>query len=191
MTTGKIASFALLLTMIVSLLGACSSEKEKTADTTTAGSPDTTGRSFTGERADDKAEIQALWDELLVRVHEDDYGILYDNEFPYLRDKYTYDDYLRFDQLKSFDFDTVKAINIVEFTFVGEDTCDIMLEAVFRNAPPGQDRAQNKARVYRRDGHWIKPTISGVGNGLQLQRQFERTVFEAESAAAAEAEEGL
>ena len=152
---------------------------------------DTATPEFTGERADDKAEIQAVWDELLARVHEDDFGVLYDNEFPYLRDKYTYDDYLNFDQMRSFDFDTVKEINIVEFTFLGEDTCEIMLEAVFRNAPPGQDRARNKARMYYQDGHWIKPTISGIANGLQLQRQFERTIFEAESAAAAEAEEGL
>lgn len=191
MITGKVARLSFLIVLLAGLLGACSSEKEKVADATVSDKPDTTGRTFSGERAEDKAEIQAVWDELLARVHEDDYGVLYDNEFPYLRDKYTYDDYLRFDQLKAFDFDTVKQINVVDFAFLGDDTCDVLVEAVFRNAPPGQDRARNKARMYRTEGHWLKPTISGVANGLQLQQQFERSVFEAESAAAAEAREGL
>lgn len=190
MTIDRSRALIVIFVALFAILAACSSDKES-ADAGAQADDTEAARDFTDDRAQDKAEIQALFDELVARVHERDFGVLYDNEFTYLKDEYTYDDYLGFGQLKSYQIDTVKSINIVDFTFRGDDTCDVMMEAVFRNAPPGQDRARNAAVVYYHHGRWIKPTISGTGNGPELQRTYERTIFQAESAAAAEAAEGL
>jgi len=148
-------------------------------------------RDFSNERAQDKEEIRAVFDELLARVKAQDFAVLYDQEFIYLREKYSYDEYLTFRQMRNFDFASVKELNPVEFEFKGEDTCIVMLEALFYEPKDGQESATNPTRLFYHQGRWIKPTISGFGNGPKLQRDWEYKIFQAESAAAAEAAEGL
>lgn len=177
----------MLAALLLTACGSDSDESDETADATT----EPTERDFSGDRAEDKAEIESMFDELLARVKAGDVGVLYDDEFTYLKQDYTYDDYLNFAQIQAFDFSNVEELNILEYNFRGEDTCEVLLEAVFKTPDGGEQRQANPTLIYYHEGEWIKPTISGIGNGPALQRRLERSIFEAESAAAAEAAEGL
>lgn len=188
-TVGKqhtIASAVLVLFLMVG----CSSDSNAPATTGQPAPQSQNRREFTGERVEDKQQMQALVDEIIERLKYYDKAPLYENEFSYLHDRATLDDYLNFDHIKWFKPDSIDHINLLEFEFKG-DTCIVDVEVVFKGPTGKISTDKDRYSFFYHNGRWIRPTFTSNVSGLQQQWEYERIVREADSAAKAEAEEGL
>ena len=134
--------------------------------------------------------MQADVDEAIERLKYADKGKLWEMEFEYLRDRSTFDDYLEFEHIKRFNADSVHRIDLKEFDFYG-DTCAIEVDIVFIG-PTGDTSVQRTTHYMFYDGdRWIRPTFTATKAALELQQEYEAIIRAADSAAKAEAAEGL
>jgi hypothetical protein len=132
----------------------------------------------------DRDLMQASLTEVISRWHMGDRGGLYDNEFPYIRERYTFDDYLKFKELQ-LDADTVKAMNVLDAKLLGQDSADVTVEVVFEGPTGKISRRQDHYIMFRWKDKWIRPTVSI----FQIQAEWDQRRHEADSAAEAEAKE--
>ena len=132
----------------------------------------------------DRQQIQDDLTEVIARWHNGDRGALYENEFPYVRDRYTYDDYLKFREM-SLDADTVTAMNVQDVTFFGRDSARVKVEVVFQGPTGKISKRLDNYRMFNSNGRWIRPTVGRV----DLQRQWDSIRHVADSAAEAESKE--
>lgn len=132
----------------------------------------------------DRQLIQDDLTEVIMRWHYGDRGALYDNEFPYIRDRYTFDDYLKLREM-SLDADTVSAMNVQDVTFYGRDSARVKVEVVFQGPTGKISKRYDSYRMYNSNGRWIRPTVGQVA----LQRQWDSLRQVADSAAEAESKE--
>jgi hypothetical protein len=164
---------AVLLTALVLLLGACSGEAEKKSETVSV---------------DDAAKIAAIQEtltEAITRWHYGDMTVLYENEFPYLRDEHTLEEYLDHRNIKTVSADSVEALIVKSVDFYGSDSADAKVDIIFVGDTGDTTRRIDTYRVYYYDGRWIKPTLSS----WTPQMEHERVRRTADSAAAAEEED--
>lgn len=140
--------------------------------------------------ADNKTDeqlIQEALTEAITRWHYGDKAALYDNEFEYFQERFTFDDYLKFGELQ-LDADTVEAINAMKIKLFGRDSAVVDAEVVFKG-PTGKISRMRDAytayMMYFHRGRWIRATVSQ----FKLQQQYEHSRQAADSAAEAEAEE--
>ncbi len=168
----RAVSRALFVCAIAALLiGGCGGKKEGA----TAG-----GKS-------DEQQIQDVLNEVITRWHYGDKAGLYDNEFEYLRERYTFDDYLKFGELR-LDADTVEAIEAKDIKLFGRDSALVDAEVVFKGPTGKITRLRNATtqyKMYYYGGRWIRPTVSQY----DLQMRYEQSRRAADSAAEAEAKE--
>jgi hypothetical protein len=163
----RIAKYAFVIGLLAVLTGCGNS------DTTTADAP-----------ADDRALIQESLSEIITRWHYGDLAGLYDNEFSYLQDRMTFDDYIKTREMQ-LDADTVEGIVAKEFKFFGRDSADVGAEITFKG-PKGKISVQRDTyRMYFYRGRWIRPTLSLYATELEYQNM--RRAYD--SAAEAEAKE--
>lgn len=132
----------------------------------------------------DEEQIQALLTEIITRWHYGDKAALYDNEFEYVRDRITFDDYLKRKELM-LDADTVQGINVKTAHIYDKDSAVVDVEIVFEGPTGKISKVNDTYYLYYENGRWIRPTI-GVYEG---QQQYEMIRRQADSAAAAEAED--
>ena len=134
--------------------------------------------------ADDRALIQESLSEAITRWRYGDKAGLYDNEFSYLQDRMTFDDYLKTKEMQ-LDADTVDGITAKEFKFYGRDSVDVAVEVSFKG-PTGKVSVQRDSyRMYFYRGKWVRPTLSMLATELEYQQM--RRAYD--SAAEAEAKE--
>ena len=133
----------------------------------------------------DRDLIQEALTEAAVRWHYGDKAVLYDNELEYLQDKYNFDDYLTFRQIEFAEADTVEAINVQNITFYGRDSALAAVEIVFKGPSGKISRDHDKYMMYYHRGRWIRPTVGS----MDIQREYNVTRRQADSAAEAEAKE--
>ncbi|MBU0984189.1 MAG: hypothetical protein KKA42_09990 [candidate division Zixibacteria bacterium] len=166
----KASTVVLLLLALAGLFAACG---EKTADKTAPAA------------STDEQRIQDVLDEVVARWHNKDKAVLYDLEFPYLRDQFTFDEYLRFPQIEWMNADSVRSIKALDFVFYDRDSADALVEVVLVD-PAGGDTSivNDRYRFYYHRDRWIRPTVSTS----LLQYEYDRDWRAADSAAAAEAE---
>lgn len=148
------------------------------------------GNKTEGPSANGKSDeqlIQETLTEAITRWHYGDKAALYDNEFEYLQERFTFDDYLKFGELQ-LDADTVEAINAKKIELFGRDSAIVDAEVVFKGPTGKVTRmrdANTKYTLFYHRGRWIRPTVSRP----ELQRQYEQSRRAADSAADAEARE--
>ncbi len=166
----RIAAMLLLGLMTIGLLSACgdnATEEENVAVQT------------------DDQLIQATLDEVVGRWHAGDKAVLYDNEFTYLREQFTFDQYLVFPQINWMNADTVGAINAQDFLYYERDSADVRVQVVLVHPVTGDTSiVGDRYRFYYHNDRWIRPTVSTT----VLQWEYDRDRRVADSAAAAEAE---
>ncbi len=133
----------------------------------------------------DRDLIQEALSEAAERWHYGDKAVLYDNELEYLQDKYNFDDYLTFRQIEFAEADTVEAINVQNLTFFGRDSALAAVEIVFKGPSGKISRDHDKYMMYFHRGRWIRPTVGS----MDIQREYNVTRRQADSAAEAEARE--
>lgn len=190
MTAGRLAPTAFAACMLCLAMFGCGSEPQETS-TADSSTPAAEGRrEFTGERAEDKQQMQALVDEIIERFKYYDKAPLWENEFSYLHDRATFDEYLEFDHIKYFNPDSIDHIDLLEFDFKG-DTCLVNVEVVFEGPTGKISKDYDTYSFFFHNGRWIRPTFTSNASGIIQQAEYERIIRAADSAAKAEAEEGL
>ena len=128
--------------------------------------------------------IQAMFTKVAVRWHHGDKAALYDLEFEYLQDKYTYDEYLDFRQIQYLEADTLEALVVKDVEFFGRDSATVAAEAVFIGPTGDTSYFTDQYLVHFHRGRWIRPSASTI----DLQMEYEELRRVADSAAEAEAE---
>ncbi len=165
----KVLLFVAAVMMTICVIGCGSDESEvvQIADTTTAAEerPEaslvrtTEVPASAGNRAEDWAAIVAMVDEVITRLSYGDKAGLYENEFRYLREQETFDEYLKHGEVSWANADSMEYIEIVDIEFFGRDSA--MVEAIFHMTNAGEDKASPMPLMaYYHEGRWIKPYMS-------------------------------
>jgi hypothetical protein len=135
-------------------------------------------------------QIQAALDEAIERFKYGDKAALYDMELDYYKDRTTYDEYLQDRFIQIFNADTLDHIAVKDAVIVA-DTATVEVEVVFLG-PSGEYSYDHDTYIMlKRDGRWIMRTLTSTPAAVLLQQEYENAIRSADSAAAAEAEEGL
>lgn len=119
------------------------------------------------ERAEDRAAILAVVDEVITRLSYGDKSGLWENEFGYLHAQENFDDYLKRGEVTWANVDGLEYVELTDILFFGQDSA--LVETVFHFAnAEGTDEGQPMPLVaYYREGRWIRPYIATISHQLE------------------------
>lgn len=160
---------AFICLMIGILIGCSGGDNTGTADKPVA-------------EVDDRALVQQSLTEVITRWRYKDKAGLYDNEFPYLREKMSFDEYLQTKDMRM-DADTVLGIEVKEYIFHGRDSVDVAVEVIFEGPKKIKTRMRDAYRMFFWDGKWIRPTLSNIDSQKEwekMKKAYEEAVKEEE-----------
>ncbi len=126
----------------------------------------------------DKEQVKRDITDFFNRMREGDKTVLYENEFPYYKANYSLNDYYSFDQIMVYQYDTMKAMTVDSVTIMG-DTAMAYITVSYELRAGGETTKDYPVRLYRSGDHWIKPSMSNVGQEAQYEA-FKRGEKEAE-----------
>jgi hypothetical protein len=147
-------------------------------------SPQTSSASADNNRIkSDSEQIQDVLDEVVTRWHYGDKGGMYDMEFEYLQDRYTFDQYLEFSTIKPLSADTMERMIVTGVSVVPKESAQVYVDVVFKG-PTGQTSIAKDTHTFFYDrGRWVRP----LAGAHYLQLEYEQLKRSADSAAAEEA----
>lgn len=129
--------------------------------------------------------MQNTLNEAITRIKYSDKSGLYENEFEYLIDEKSFEEYVKFPQIVNAEADTIDFVEVLRYE-PREDNSVIVDVVVHFLGPTGvRTDYPDKIRMYKHKGRWIKPTVSNI----QLQKNYEEIMRQAESDAEREARE--
>ena len=163
----------LVLTALVIVAGGCSPDSDNAEAT----------KGLTEQ--DHIDAIQAGLTEVITRWRYGDKSGLYENEFPYLRARWTFEEYLSQPHIAKSNASSIYALNVENVKFYGLDSARVSIEAIQIGPRGDTTRLHDEYPSFYYEGRWIRPTISNLGSQLE----FEKLVEQADSAAQAEEEE--
>jgi len=129
--------------------------------------------------------ITELIHEAVIRWSYGDKGALYDLEYEYVRDQYTFDEYLQVPQIRYVNADTVLDINVLNIRMFNRDSAIARIEVLFQGPSGKISKDYDNYPLYFHNGRWLRPTV-GIPS---IQNDYDKLIRQADSAAAAEAEE--
>jgi len=132
-----------------------------------------------------KDTIESVINEAMTRLRYGDKSGLYENEFSYLKDTTTFDDYLKTGQMKYAKNDSISHIDVNDVELFNHDSARVKVTVNFEGPTGKKHFLDDKITVYYHKGRWIKPTISVIGHELE----YENMIHQAESSATAEAKD--
>ena len=141
-------------------------------------------RTSSGTHPSDQQLIQESLTEAITRWHYGDKAALYDNEFEYVQNRFSFDEYLKFGQLK-LDADTVEGIAVKKVQLFGRDSALVNVDVEFKGPTGNISHQLDTYPMYFHRGKWIRPTLGRYSS----QMAYEQSRHEADSAADAEAKE--
>jgi len=118
----------------------------------------------------DKQEIKEMLVEAIERLRYGDKGGLYDNEFDFVKEKYTFDEYLKHLYIKTATGDSVASFDVLDIKLFDRDSARVRDRVLFVGVKGDTNVMNNEYSVYYQNGRWIKPTI-GFINGQILQER--------------------
>ena len=155
MTHGRLC-FILTLGMLAGLYTACSRQKEASTDT--------------GQKTDSQL-IQEALQTAVERWRYGDKAALYDMEFEYYQELYTYDDYLQEKDIMRLEADSLESLVVYRVQLWDRDSAHVRAEAVFVG-PSGKKTRFDEGipyRMYFHRGRWIHPTLSTIDEQLAYE----------------------
>mgnify|MGYP001592303401 CR=1 FL=1 len=158
------------------LILSCSAKKDSESNTDTVAVTDSTALT-----EDDK--IEQIMNEAMGRLRDKDKSFLYENEFAYYREKFSFDDYLKERKISAAQADTLVHIDVKTVTYFGRDSAKVDVDVHFKG-PSGKETVLQEKGValYWHQGRWIKPTLSNV----VAQREYDDIIEKARSASESE-----
>jgi hypothetical protein len=141
----------------------CSTNKEDDSDNNL----DTSSTAVNTVLTEDE-KIEKVINDAMTRLRYRDKSYIYDMEFQYYKDEHTFDDYLKERQILMAKADTLEYVDVVSAEYFGDDSAIATVEVHFKG-PTGVESVlkQPGTVFYKRDGEWIKPTLSKIDKQLQ------------------------
>lgn len=143
-------------------------------------------KGYSEQQISDLLLIEEEMQEVLTRWRYHDKAGIYDNEFEYVRDRYTLTEYLNLTKIKVMIADSLMGYEVTGGQFFGRDS--VIVDDIVKFVGPSGKPTNfvNKDKLFWHQGRWIRPTLSQKWE----QIEFEDMVRQADSAAAAEESEG-
>ena len=151
--------------LLAGVMYSCSGKSDnKTAGAQTATVDDVT------QGNPDKQAIKDMLEETIERLRYHDKGGLYDNEFDFVKKKYTFDEYLKHLYIKSATGDSVASFTVLNIKLFDKDSALVRDRVVFVGVKGDTNVLNNEYAVYYQDGRWIKPTIGFITGKILDER---------------------
>ncbi len=126
-----------------------------------------------------KDTIEAELSEAMERLRLHDNSGLYENEFDYLTDETSFDEYLTFGQITSHPPGDVTALVVDSLFMYAHDSADVWVTINLEMKDGStQELTEQRLVVYYHNNKWIKPTVSVIKN----QVEYEDLIRQAEEA---------
>ena len=106
--------------------------------------------------------IEQMLNEAMTRLRYTDKSALYENEFSYLTDTTTFDDYLKTGQMRYANADTLTRVDVTDIQLFGHDSAEVGVIVNFEGPTGEKHQLPDRIIVYYHKGRWIKPTISVI-----------------------------
>ncbi len=107
-------------------------------------------------------------EELFTRMKVGDFDVIYKNEFPYLREEASLEEYLNHRRFKDYNIDTLVALQLDSIKDM-TDSAFLYIQLEWLLADSSLFIQPIGLRYYYSGDEWIKPTMSAIGD----QREFE------------------
>lgn len=172
MNADKLIFRTLLFALIVIIAG-CSSDKP---------AKDNTAEPLLTQREADSVQIQGNLNEILERWRYGDKSVLYEQEFPYYKFEFSYDDFLSMEHVKKMNTDSAYAFDVEALKFFDRDSVSVGVKVTFKGPTGHLSYDYDSYKMYNSDGRWVRPSFSAP----QYQKEFEEARRVADSAAAAD-----
>lgn len=154
-----------LILLITGVLFGCSGQSDNKTD-----KPETATVDDLTQGDPDKQAIKDMLEEAIERLRYGDKGGLYDNEFDFVKEKYTFDEYLQHLYIKTATGDSVTSFDILDIKLLDGDSARVRDRVVFVGVQGDTSVMHNEYSVYYENDRWIKPTI-GFKTGQILQEK--------------------
>ncbi len=138
--------------------------------------PDSTN----GEALSDLEMIQATLDEAATRLLHNDKAVLYDMEFEYYTDEFSFDVYRTAPLIRGVISDSIVKMEVLEAEFFEGDSAlvSIMRHKLERDGSVGQSIVSRT--MYKHHGRWIAPTLTTIDEQLQYEAVRDAAIKAAE-----------
>jgi hypothetical protein len=124
-----------------------------------------------------KSLIMQKTENLFTRIKVRDFSVIWENEFPYLREDSPLEEYLNNDYMKWYTADTLLAVQI-DSVSLWEDTAYAHMELEWILADSSLKLDTIRLRWHYSGDEWIKPTISRLHQQLEFEEEL-RVYWEA------------
>ena len=119
----------------------------------------------------DEAMIQAMYDTAITRLRNRDKSGLYDFEFEYIKEQFSFADYQAFPQIRVAEADTTDSFRVDSVEFYGgkekRDSAKVFGTIVFRNFGDTVSYMPGQWHIcYFHQGRWIRPSVGVIQNQL-------------------------
>ncbi len=162
------------------MLVVCGTREEPDADVAVEPADTIVVAADTVERSDDWNEVVAVVNEVITRLRYGDKSGLYENEFEYLQDEESLDEYLRHGEIAWANADGLDSVEIKDITFFGRDSAWIDAAFHIRNPDGVSEATEQKLLAYYHRGRWIKPYMSMIDRQLAYDDQVRQADEDAE-----------
>ncbi|MBI5267070.1 MAG: hypothetical protein HY851_07545 [candidate division Zixibacteria bacterium] len=108
---------------------------------------------------------------------------MYDMEWEYLQDKYTFDEYIEFANIKPLNADTMESMVVTKTNIAPNESAFVYVDVVFRGPTGVRSVAKDTHLFYYHRNRWVRP----IAGARYLQLEYEHIQQSADSAAEAEA----
>lgn len=125
-----------------------------------------------------KSEIMRKTEHLFTRIKVRDYAVIWENEFPYMRDESPLEEYLNNAYMKWYKADTLTAVQVDSVIVWGQDTAYAFMETEWLLADSSFKVDSIRLRWHYSGDEWIKPTISIIDRQLEFEEEL-RVYWEA------------
>ncbi len=112
-----------------------------------------------GKNSPEWQEVRRVLEEPLVRLAYHDKTGLWENEFAYLHEQESFDEYIEHGEILWANVDSLLRVEIQDITFF-EDSATLHANFVFLDAAGNENSSLSPMQLYRHQGRWIKPYLS-------------------------------
>ncbi len=123
--------------------------------------------------------IEAALSDAMERLRYYDNSGLYENEFAYLTDESSFDDYLKFGQITQRPLADVTELKVDSLWMFAHDSASVWVSITLEDAEGKVDNlTEQKLKVYYHKEKWIKPTVSVI----KYQLEYDDLIRQADEA---------
>jgi hypothetical protein len=178
----NVCSSLILPALLLGLITGCS--KTETAKKTSPSAQQTPSNPKLVLRADAtlKDSIEYNINKTYALLKNGDKSGLFENEFSYITDGKTFDEYLKYGEVSGAKVESLTVIDVLEIEMLGTDTLKAAVRVNFLGPSGKPSFIKDRITFFKQDGRWIKPLVGK----LVHQIDYLKRMRQADSAASAE-----